>query len=267
MSEEAHIGKRGEELLVYLINNNMQFAQLFRNCVSKLLNVNLRGKIRAKRDRKSPKTDVEVLDESEYSVGISLKTVKKGGRPDDHLDRRWLDRPGRYTRPWTEVLQMPTFIRDIIWQGIMRKARHKNVALIEPQHQKAVRNFLIKNLDSFLEEAFRMGEQNLKLLGVLEYENGKILYLFALDDIIRFIKYNIINKGLTFSARIYMGDYIQIQRKAGDGSRINKRIPKTDPRHPGNQIQVKLLTLKLKNDAVQKLKHCEIKISEIISRG
>jgi hypothetical protein len=91
----------------------------------------------------------------------------------------------------------------------------------------------------------------------------KPLYIFNIEDIIHFIKENIYQKGVTFSRVIYLGDFLWIQRKAGDSKKIT--LPKTDPKHPGNQLQVKILPISLLNQAKKALSYCKFELSSYIS--
>ncbi|HIC99562.1 MAG TPA: hypothetical protein EYP08_08095 [Pyrodictiaceae archaeon] len=259
--EEARIGELGEELLTRKIEEDQSFADKLRRCIKDLTGIELVGKITAIRGRKLGlwKTDLLLIDQRRQQIGISLKTVKKGGRPDDHLDRRWLDRRGRRAKPWTEVLNMPETVREILHTGILRMARGESNQLVPPQYQAIIRDFFRNVLSKFLNEAFRNEENVLRLFAVLEYDDRLYLCLFDIDEIIKFIEKDVKRRGITFGSRINIGKYIQVQRKAGDGKHV--KIPKDDPRHPGNQLQVKVMARDLRDDAIKSgVKHCCFRI-------
>ncbi len=215
--------------------------------------------MKAKAAPRGHKSDIIISDVAR-NFGLSLKT-RKSGRPDDHLDRRWLDKPGRYSQSWKASLNMPTAVYEAFRRGIMRKAVDKTADLIYEKDQPLVKEFLLSRLDVFLEEVFRRGEGHLNLFAIIEYEKEKKLYVFKIEDIIKFIKKDILNSGFKFSRVINLGNFLWIQRKAGDGKEVNQKIPKTDPRHPGNQLQVKILPIPLKNEAIKSLDYCEFEIS------
>lgn len=261
MIEEAHIGHTAEKIIIGLINQNDKFQSFMRTSIRNLANIELKGNLIAKEGAPGRKTDIAIIA-SDGVVGISLKTARKGGRPDNHLDRRWLSKAGRYSASWADVLQMPGNIRKIIENGIIRKAYNKNADLIDASYHTQVKDLLFSKLDVFLSESFRKSETELKIFAVQEYNEETRLFLFNLDETLAFIKRNIESKGISFRSRINLGDYLQIQRKAGDGRSVDARISKTDPDHPGNQLQVKLMTLALKGDAVSKgLKHEHISLN------
>ena len=63
-----------------------------------------------------------------------------------------------------------------------------------------------------------------------------------MDDVIVFLFNNAKdNIGFTNKGIIKIGDFITVQRKGGDGKHI--KLPKTDWRHPGNQLQFKFSPL------------------------
>jgi len=252
VAEEARIGRSGEELLVNLINTDELFSTRFSECLKGGLEINVVGKIRAIRAKGMRKTDVIILDERGQRIGISLKTRRRS-RPDDHLDRRWLDE-------WRATLNMSENVYGAFWQGIMRKAVNKRADLIPEGDRPLVESFLKSNLDKILEEAFRGGESGLHLFAIVEYGEKSTLYVFRLDDVINFIKRDIASNGINFRGVIYLGRFLWIQRKAGDSKEIDRRLPKTHPRHPGNQLQIKILPLLLKDEAIRELKYCELEL-------
>jgi len=250
--EEARVGRWWEDILVNLINSDKRFATSFSTCIKERLGLPISGEIRAQRNQ-GAKTDVRILDSSGSVIGLSLKARRRSGRPDDHLDRRWLDE-------WREALGMPSPVYEALWRGIMRKAVNRQANLVLEEDRSLVRDFLLSRLDAFLEGAFRRGERELQLFAVVEHEGESTLYVFRMDDIISFVKEDVREAGIEFARIIRLGRFLWVQRKAGDSKEIDKRLPKTDPRHPGNQLQVKILPVSLKNEAVSRLNYCEFKL-------
>lgn len=250
MVEEGFIGHTAELDVINLINSSGSFQSDVRAATKDLTNVDLRGRLFAKNGEGGHKTDIEVIDKDGKRVGISQKKAKRGTRPANHLDRRWLLSDGRYSLAWATALNMPKNISEILHEGIIRKAYNRNANLIDISHNNKIESFLFNKLDIFLEEAFRKGEEILKLFAIQEYNGETELHFFNIDEIIELVKKNIESRGMAFTRVISLGDYIQIQRKAGNGAHIDPRIAKTDPSHPGNQVQIKLMVLKLKSDAI-----------------
>jgi len=254
--EEDEIGRKGTNALILCINSDRKFAEKFAKCISESLNVPISEKIVAKEAKKRLKKDIIICDDRGNCVGLSLKT-RKPGRPDGHLDRRWLHKDGKLCSSWKNALNMPKEVFKAFKKGIIEKAKNVQANLIRQEDQPIVEKFLLSNLGKFLEEAFRRGENDLHLFAVMEYENEKSLYVFRMDDIIKFVEENVKTSGIKFGANISIGDFLWIQRKAGDGKRANALRPKTDPNHPGNQLQVKVLPIALKDAALKKIKYCK----------
>jgi len=256
-NEEAHIGRKGEEILIDILRSERKVIE----CIEKLTGKRIGNvDVVARGSHFSLwKTDVVLIGSTRECVGISLKTFKASARPDDHLDRRWLekpsDEPSEIARPWSEVLGMPEDIAEIFRKGILRMAAGKSKYLVSNHSdQQKVKEFLLKVIDRFLEEAFRNGERELLILALLEYNSESKLCLFNLDKVIEFIKNDVQREGITFGSRISIGRFIILQRKAGNGKHV--KIPKTDPRHPGNQLQVKLIARTFRDVAINQIGGC-----------
>ncbi len=248
--EEGTIGTLGEDLIVGMINGDEKTAETFSSCFTEKLGIKDLRKISKARKRAGKcKTDIDLYGRNQHKVGLSLKTVTT--RDDHHLDRRWLD-------DWTSALSIGSDVYQALSKGIKRKAENSGANLIFQNHEKIVRDFLNARLHDFLEEAFRKGEINLLLLGVIDALEERALYVFRIDETIDFIEKDVQRRGISFRRRVKIGSYIDLQRKAGNGRHI--AIPKTDPKHPGNQIQIKLKPLALKNDAIGSLDYCRIKL-------
>lgn len=253
--EEGRIGDKGESALVYRINRDGEFIRDFARCLKETLSLSISGNMTATKASRGLKTDIVVADGNKC-IGLSLKSVKPG-RPDVHLDRRWLDKDTALCPSWKNALRMPSEIQQALWRGIMEKARNTSADLVKHEDQPAIRNFLMSNLEKMLEEVFRRGESDLQLFAVLEYKEEKSLYVFRMDEIIRFVKSDVRQSGIDFARNIKLGKFLWIQRKAGNGAEIDAKLSKTDPSHPANQLQVKVLPLNLRDAAVKHVRFCK----------
>lgn len=241
--EEDKIGEKGEVLICWLANNHVDFQNFLKTCMKTIRVVDGSSSIErvyCNRARGTKKTDLVlklVTDRDEVKVGATVKTRRECGRPDSHLDRRWL-------RDWQAVLKMPSDIYECFQEGLMGLAKKTTQSLISPRMRDKVRGFLTQHARDILEETIRGGERSLRLFSVVEYTRTfAAIYFFNVDDVVTVLEENIKSKGVKFNSVIYLGDFMWIQRKGGDGKRVS--IPKTHPDHPGNQLQVKIKIIDL----------------------
>jgi hypothetical protein len=259
-TEEAKIGAKGEELLIKVLKSRNDVVA----CIEDLAGTKIGKVAKAERGttRRLIKTDVIVTGSTSVSVGISLKTIKASGRPDVHLDRRWLSKSSGRLRSWSEVLQMPIEIVEILQRGILNIAAGCSTQLVpNVSDQQKVSDFFQNTLRKFLEEAFRSTETNLRILAVLEYNDRLTLCMFNLDEVIDFIEQDVRQKGISFGNRIDIGSYIQLQRKAGNGKHV--KINERSPDHPGNQLQVKFLAKSFVDGARNLLRNCCFELASL----
>lgn len=245
--KEARIGLDSEKELIYLINNDKDFRNLFLNCLNKL-NFKFVQEIKAFKD-KGVKSDILITDGNKR-LGISMKSYSK---MDFHqLDRRSLDR-------WKEEINMPIKIYNVLRESILRKAKNSNSKFIVDKDKKIIREFFSKNLETIIHNIFTGGESHLKLLLINDKSNKKI-FIFKMEDVLRFLVGDIRQKiSFTQHGNIQLGRFISVQRKGGDGSHI--KIPKTNWKHPGNNLQFKFKPLAFATE-IEKLnviKNCNIK--------
>lgn len=196
------------------------------NCADKL-NVALPTSFTVKKPSNRVKCDIII--EGEFLVCISLKTVTSASF--HQLDRRWLTE-------WKSKLDMPNEIFNILQDSILRKARNPRAIFILPEHRETIRRFLQGSLNVILKEIFIRDENDLRILAIWDVKNNE-LCMFNIQDVISFLSRQQID--FSNSGIIKIGKYITIQRKGGNGSHV--KIPKTDPSHPGNQLQFKFKPL------------------------
>lgn len=261
--EEGIIGSEGEKVLIKLLNEKGKFNKDFSTNLNAKLAISINKIDTALKGLTGNKTDVVILGEKE--VGLSLKSIKPG-RPDVHLDRRWLEKDGRLCPAWQKTLHMPKKINDAIWRGILNKAKNSKADLIFSEDQEMIREFLFSKIDDFLYQVFKRGntEPNLLLFAVYEYRKDKSITIFKIDDIIRLVRNDVIKSGISFGKNIRLGNFVWIQRKAGNGIHIDERLEKTDPNHPGNQIQTKVLPLALRDYAIKHISYFTLDINSSI---
>lgn len=245
--KEARIGINSEKDIVKLINTNKQFKNLIIKCLNELGFI-IKGQIKARKNNR--KADIFIEDNSK--IGVSIKSST---RTSFHsLDRKWL-------KNWKEILDMPDYIFNIIKEAILRIARNPKDQFIIQKDRNVIKDFFMINISNIINEIFTHNEKDLKLLMINDKMKRKI-YLFNIKEAVNFLEKNIQNN-ISFSRKgiIRLGDFITVQRKSGDSSKIT--IPKTDWKHPGNQLQFKFSPLKFAKHVEENkdIKICNIKLA------
>jgi len=139
-------------------------------------------------------------------------------------------------------LSMPDDIFETIKEAILRIARNSRAKFILEKDRDKIKEFFAKHLSKVMNEIFKRGEERLKLL-IINDKRKRRIYVFRMDDVIKFLIENATdNVCFTEKGIIRLGEFVTVQRKGGDGKHIT--IPKTDWRHPGNQLQFKFSPLK-----------------------
>jgi hypothetical protein len=245
--KEARIGLDSERDIVQLINTNEQFRSLIKRCLDEFGFV-IKGEISAHRD--DIKTDIFIEDD--LKIGVSIKSSTKTSF--HHLDRRWLEN-------WREFLTMPNDIFITLKEAILRIARSSKNYFILQQDRTRIKDFFARHVGSIMNEIFTHGEKDLNLLMINDKRKHE-LYLFRMEEVVNFLVENTQNN-ISFSSKgiIRLGDFITVQRKSGDSFKIT--IPKTDGKHPGNQLQFKFSPLKFVEHIEEKkgIKMCNIQVT------
>lgn len=226
--KEARIGLNSEKDMVTLINTNAQFRNSVKRCLE---NLGFRSGKEIKARIDNMKTDIFIEDD--LRIGVSIKSSTKTSF--HNLDRRWLEN-------WKDFLTMPDDIFITIKEAILRVSRNSKDYFIQPEDRNKIKDFFAKNIKNIINDIFTHGERDLKLLVINDKRKHK-LYLFRMEEVINFLVNNIRNN-ISFSPKgiIRLGNFITVQRKGGDSSKIT--LPKTDWKHPGNQLQFKFSPLK-----------------------
>ena len=225
----ARVGIDSEKDIIRLINSNNSFNTAIKKSLE-TLGLGKHSNISASKG--SAKTKADIILENDATLGISVKSTTETSF--HHLDRRWL-------KDWKAPLNMPNEIFDIFQQAILRIAKDSKAKFILLENGEKVKKFLSDNLKIIINEIFRRDEEELKLFMVNDKRKRKI-YLFHMEEVVSFLIKNATDN-ICFSLKgiVYLGDFISIQRKSGDGKHII--IPKTDLKHPGNQLQFKFSPL------------------------
>jgi len=226
--KEARIGLDSEKDIIALINTDEQFRNSIKRCLANL-GFSLQKEIRARTD--NMKTDIFIEDD--LQIGVSIKSSTKTSF--HNLDRRWLEK-------WKDLLNMSDDIYITIKEAILRVSRTSKDYFIQQEDRNKIKDFLAKNVKNIINDIFTHGERDLKLLMINDKRKHK-LYLFRMEKVINFLVDNIRNN-INFSSKgiIRLGNFITVQRKGGDSSKIT--VPKTNWKHPGNQLQFKFSPLK-----------------------
>lgn len=228
--KEARIGLDSEQDIINRINFDEEFHNKIKECLTKL-GFNVKGRLRARKD--DIKTDIFIQINEQEKIGVSIKSSTKTSF--HQLDRRRLE-------GWKNLLNMPDDVFGTIKEAILRIARNSRAKFILEKDRDKIKEFFASHLSEVINEIFRRGEERLKLL-IINDERKRRIYIFSMDDIIKFLIENTTdNICFTEKGIIKLGEFVTIQRKGGDGKHIT--IPKIDWNHPGNQLQFKFSPLK-----------------------
>jgi len=228
--KEAKIGLDSEKEIMEMINTDMKFRSKILDCLRTLdFKIN---DIRRASESKDTKSDIFILSNI-GKLGISIKTSTKTSF--HQLDRRTLD-------GWKNYLEMPDDIYMILKKSILRVAENSRKAkfIIEEDREK-VKNFFLENIESIITEIFTKSERNLRLF-MVNNKTAKEIYVFRMDEVLKFLIQDASEISFSSKGIINLGNFITVQRKGGDGKHV--KIPKSDWKHPGNNLQFKFSPLK-----------------------
>jgi hypothetical protein len=228
--KEARIGLDSEQDIINRINFDKEFHNKMNRCLIKL-GFNVQGRLRARKD--DIKTDIFIRINEREEIGVSIKSSTMTSF--HQLDRRRLEE-------WKDLLNMPKDVFEIIKEATLRIAKNPRAEFVLEKDRDKIRKFFTDHLSEVINEIFKRGEKMLKLLIIID-KRKRTLYIFRMDDVIRFLIENALNN-LHFTEKgiIKLGEFVSIQRKGGDRKQIT--ISKTDWSHPGNQLQFKFSPLK-----------------------
>jgi len=227
--KEARIGLDSEQDIIDRINNDEKFHSAIKSNLIQL-GFNVGEKMKARKN--DIKADIFIQINEQEEVGASIKSSEKTSF--HQLDRRRLE-------VWKEILGMPDDVFEIIKASILRVTRDHRAKFILEEERDKIKDFFLKHIPDVIDEIFRRSEERLKLLIIVDLRKRK-LYMFRMDEVIEFLSKDARDISFTHKGIIQLGRFITIQRKGGNGKHVT--IPKTDWKHPGNQLQFKFSPLK-----------------------
>lgn len=108
---------------------------------------------------------------------------------------------------------------------------------IEPENQEYIKLELETRLEDLINFIF-LNNENIKIFVIYNRRKQEIFF-YHMQQLLTFFK----KSCRTFSKKsiIKIGDYLNLQRKGGDGNYT--KLPKTHINHPSNQLQFKMKVL------------------------
>ncbi len=180
------------------------------------------------------KSDVLVLFSGNFILGVNIKAGKSNF---NQVTRMWLDR-------FATEIGLSEKSKDMIQEGIDNHRLKRSNVFIKEDYQEIIKTEFQIKIKLIMELIFRGINNDIVKILTLYDRNKRIFYLYDMQEVIDFLS----TSDITFSDRgiIRIGKYLTMQRKGGNG--VKHTIPKSDPRHPGNQIQFKMKIISFMND-------------------
>jgi hypothetical protein len=182
------------------------------------------------------KSDLVAMYENALPLGINVKSARpKPGSPStgfNQVTRMWLE-------SFSEKMLLSEDSKHIIQHGIDNHRLRRSKMLIEERFRERLSSELDCKRFEVMEEIFRgTGNDVAKCLAIYNQTIGTF-YFYNIEDVIL----SLAEQRISYSNNgvIRFGPYITLQRKGGDGN--VKTYPKSDNKHPGNQIQFKMKIL------------------------
>lgn len=228
-STTAKSGYKTEELFSELVNTNIEFKGAVKNFLNIPENLNVSSIVLTG----VQKGDVELNLSDGTSIEVS---IKKSTADFSQLDRRWLS-------SLVSSINVPNNIATKIQEGLdSMRLKKGEQQLILSKYKDDIITFFQNNIKKFMDEMFTRQDSKVSLLVVYNADT-MTWYLLHMSDVLAFAStqtVDVSNRGV-----LKFGDFITMQRKGGDGNVT--RVPKTDPTHPSNQLQIKIKPLQIVN--------------------
>ncbi len=180
------------------------------------------------------KSDVLALFSGNFMIGINIKAGKNDF---NQITRMWLDN-------FSEKINISQNTKNAIQNGIDNHRLKRSKIFIEDKFKNELKKDFSNNLKNILELIFKGFNNDIVKILTLYDRMRKMFYLYDMDKVINSFSNDVIN--FSNNGVIGIGKYITMQRKGGNG--VKKNIPKSDIKHPGNQIQFKLKILTFMNE-------------------
>ncbi|HJD57380.1 hypothetical protein [Candidatus Tisiphia endosymbiont of Ptychoptera albimana] len=132
----------------------------------------------------------------------------------------------------------------------IEKAKNsKTVKLFSIEEQERITSIFKPIIKEMID--WSMSYKKSREILVLYEREDSMMRIYSMTDILKHLDYTIT---FTSNGNLLVGKSIVIQRKGGNGHHIHGILNKTDPKHPGNNIQFKLRI----NTFVEEMKNYEI---------
>ena len=176
------------------------------------------------------KTDVVLVVLPDKEIGCSIKAAEINF---NQLERVWL-------KDLASDIKMPKNIEEAIQACIDNRRLKKSKKFISGAYSQQIVKYFSGNMDVLLNRIFTRNNPLLRYFIVYDYTNKK-WHISEITTVINYIKKQPIT--ISNGGVLYFGDSLTLQKKGGNGSHI--KIPKSNPAHPGNQIQFKIKPLSI----------------------
>lgn len=155
----------------------------------------------------------------------------------NQLERVWLN-------DFASSVKMPNKIQSAIQTCLDNRRLRRTRKFIDGSEAEMIKEYFMQNVRDVLWRLFTRNDPRLKFFIVYDYQK-KEWFVQQIEDVIAFIS----SEGVTLSnfGVLKFGKCMSMQRKGGNGHHI--KIPKSDPRHPGNQIQFKVKPILIAHSA------------------
>ena len=217
-NRNATTGKNVEILFCNSIGNNPGVIQTLQNA----FNIDAKYNQSIRTGSEGRKCDVKISFLNGKTIDATIKAYK---------EQAMFNQVARTTlKAFCETFDLD---KSKLSRLFHKKALNANQPLVPPSKQNRWRDILEPKAKNIVRWA--LSSQPTCEILVLFSRNKNIMRIYKMTDILKQIKYRV---KYTPRGNITIGECFVIQRKGGDGN--NKQYPKIDPRHPSNNIQVKL---------------------------
>jgi hypothetical protein len=222
---------------------------MIKNSICNSLNPNvidaLKGKFKIKGDFENAarcgiygeKADVRIAFDSGHYIDVNVKGYKIGF---NQLVRRSIP-------SFCEDFDLSEHEKADLEKIFIKKAKNTKDYLFSEEDWKKWSLFFQNNVGKLLQKAFSKNPSREIL--VLYNKKTFTVKIYSMKDVLRFLSKQEITRT---KGGFNIGKEVSFQRKGGDGN--NKKYPKTNLKHPSNNVQMKL---KIDNAFLENLKLAE----------
>ncbi len=239
----ARRGFASEDRFIHLVNSDVRFNESLK-AIMGLSHQQLKAE---KPENKKVKADASLVSlPNTYKGGSGVKdpgevfnqckkgcSIKEAEADFNQLERVWL-------ADLAADIQMPESVQKVIQRSLDDRRLKRSKIFITEDAFRSVKEFFEENREMLLRRLFADGDNTLEYFIVHDFSRDT-WHITALTNVIEFLKLQPLSvspKGV-----LYFGRCMTMQRKGGNGAHI--AIPKSDPKHPGNQLQFKIKPLSI----------------------